>query len=90
MGNPDGFDFWAEHGNGRAGIGETLRLSGKAHLRATLPSTAEIVIVHNGKVIQESKNSVLDITIDKPGIYRLEAWHGKHGWIFSNHIRVVS
>jgi hypothetical protein len=26
----------------------------------------------------------------EPGIYRVEAYKGKKGWIFSNHIRVVS
>jgi hypothetical protein len=87
-GDPDGFDFWADGDNTRAGIGESLPLTKSVRLRALLPARAEIVVVHNGEVIHRKTGRVLDLAVTKPGVYRLEAWRGTRGWIFSNHIRV--
>ncbi len=86
-GDVDGFDLWAESGNARAGIGGSIRLTSPTYLRASLPQSATIVVVMNGTIIHEKSGRTLDLPITEPGVYRIEAWRGKRGWIFTNHIR---
>lgn len=88
-GNTDGFDFWAENQNTRAGMGESIPLTSSTRLRAKLPASARTVVVRNGTTIHEHSGRTLDLPITEPGVYRLEAWRGKRGWIFTNHIRVT-
>ena len=87
-GNPDGFDFWAESGSGRAGIGQSIHLRANLRLHAILPARAKMIVVHDGDPVHEQSGRALNLSVAKPGVYRLEVWRGKRGWIFSNHIRV--
>ena len=87
-GDADGFDFWAESPNGRAGIGESIQLSTDMRLHAILPAKAQMRLVQNGRTITEIIGRDFSLPIVTPGVYRLEAWRGDRGWIFSNHITV--
>jgi hypothetical protein len=87
-GDADGFDFWAHSDNARAGIGESIRLTPDLRLYAILPVRAKIVVVHNGETVHEVSGRELNMPVSQPGVYRIEAWRGSRGWIFSNHIRV--
>ncbi len=89
-GDASKFDFYLQNESETAGIGQELTLGEKNRLYVTLPKTATVKIVHNGNKIIETNTDKLNCEIYEPGIYRVEAWKGKRGWIFTNHIRVVS
>jgi len=57
-------------------------------MRIELPARARIRLVHDGCTTVENEGQELIHRLDAPGIYRVEAWKGRRGWIFSNHIRV--
>lgn len=89
-GDAKGFRFYAEH-KGRSYItGDTIFIGedGKVLLKALLPKTAEIRLVHNGKYISKKDSMDASWYVNSPGIYRVECWIEDKGWIFSNHIRV--
>jgi hypothetical protein len=69
---------------GRIKLGDDIRAS------VSIPIAGRIRLIHNGKLISEKKGKSFEQTIAQPGIYRVEVYRGKKGWIFSNHIRVVS
>jgi hypothetical protein len=88
-----GFRF-TYHGGETAGLmGDEVYLRGGVTLQAYLPSSAEIHLLKNGKVVQISKKSqALTFIAKEPGIYRVEVYRNylgrKRGWIFSNPIYV--
>ena len=88
-GDTTGFDFWAENKNARAGMGESIALASQTVFRAQLPQSARVVIVKDGSTVFEKSGRGIEFPITEPGVYRLEAWRGKRGWIFTNHIRVT-
>lgn len=53
-----------------------------------LPLNGRIRLILNGKAIYEAVTRKLDYKLERPGIYRVEVFRGRKGWIFSNHIRV--
>jgi hypothetical protein len=88
-GEARGFLFYAEGKKGIARIGEEIRLEDVASLIAKTPSKAEIRLIHNGNLIHKTKGKELIYYPKKKGIYRIEAFKGDKGWIFSNHIRIA-
>ncbi len=87
-GDAEGFEYWIENEEGRAVSGQSLSLSSDTRLKVELPSRAELRVIHNGEQILRSETKRLEYCVQRPGIYRVEAFKGKRGWIFSNHIRV--
>lgn len=88
-GNADTFEFYAQNGSEKVISGGTLSSSENGKLITKLPSKAVIKLVHNGKYILETSAEYLEYTNLQSGLYRVEAWKGQRGWIYSNHIRVV-
>ncbi len=88
-GNADNFEFYAKNSSEKVITGGTLTKTDNAVLVAKLPSKATIKLVHNGKYILETITDSFEYRDLQSGIYRIEAWKGKRGWIFSNHIRVT-
>ncbi|RKX26832.1 MAG: histidinol-phosphatase [Candidatus Zixiibacteriota bacterium] len=84
----DRFTFYAEDDSHKVTCGGELPSHGNVQLVAKLPSRARLKLIHNGKVILESNTDSLTYAVQSPGIYRVEAWKGHRGWIFSNHIRI--
>ncbi len=72
-----------------AAIGGSLRLDGQTKAQVKTPLVGRIRLIANGKLIAENKGKLLERDITRPGIYRVEVYRGKKGWIFSNHIRVL-
>ncbi len=87
-GNADNFEFYAKNDTEKVIIGGTLTNKENAVLTAKIPSKATIKLIHNGKYILETITDYFEYSDIQSGIYRIEAWKGKRGWIFSNHIRV--
>jgi len=93
-GSSRGFRFWAERQGGKEFLGSNISLNGnRAVLKAALPRRAQVEIVRSGEgvVFSDSVREV-ELPIEKPGAYRLQAWRKFHcrncGWIFSNPIYV--
>jgi hypothetical protein len=75
-----------EYGNGRVacpGMPEE-EISLPASLRVRLPRRAEIRCFKNGTCVDSRNGSAADFGVSSKGLYRIEAWLGKHAWIYSN------
>ena len=87
-GNPKGFEFSVNNSTVRVMAGETIDLDNQTKLIVSLPKAGTIKIVGNGQLLAETKAENMEYTVTRPGVYRVEVWRKKRGWIFSNHIRV--
>jgi len=87
-GDAEEFEFVASNGNETVSCGGTLDMGESVTLSVKLPSRADLRLIHNGKPVVRVETDNLDYHVVAPGIYRVEAWKKKRGWIFSNHIRV--
>ncbi len=88
-GDAKGFRFFAETEKGVFGQGATVTDVDKLMLNVLLPEEAEIGLVRNGKRILSKTATSLRTKIEEKGVYRVEVFKGRYGWIFSNHIRFV-
>lgn len=89
-----GFRFTVENDNTVFSMGETAEIEQGATVRVTLPTPANIRLVHNGKTIaQQSNSDRLTCVISEPGYYRVECTlffiNKIRGWIYSNPINVI-
>ena len=68
------------------------RMSGTARpaLRVTLPATAEIRFIANGRAVAGRHASRAEYRPVEPGPHRVEVRHAGRPWIFSNHVHVTS
>lgn len=89
-----GFVYFAEAGNDRAVMGETLPFGTGARLRAASPQTCRFSVVRNGEIVHRAEGTELDWTPESPGRYRLEAELEILGewvpWIYSNPLELTS
>jgi len=53
-------------------------------LSAKFPKKARIVLLRNGVVAEEFIGKSVEWPITEPGVYRVEAYKGRHAWIYSN------
>jgi hypothetical protein len=77
-----GFSFWASDGlvmGGEAAFAEQT-------LHVRLPRPAEIRLLRDGALIAAVHGASLTGPAQGPGVYRVEAWLGRHAWIVSNPI----
>jgi hypothetical protein len=88
-GKADDFEFFGENSTEKAPSGGYLSTVEGSHLYVRLPERATVKLVQNGQKILQTVTDVVEYKVVQPGIYRVEAWKGKRGWIFSNHIRVA-
>lgn len=71
-------------------VGGTLKLDDKTSAKVSVPAKSKIRIIHNGNQISEAQSKEIEFNLSEAGIYRIEVYRGRKGWIFSNHIRVIS
>jgi hypothetical protein len=55
-----------------------------ACIRVRLPRRAEIRCIKNGSCVDIRKGAGADFDVSSKGLYRIEAWIGRHAWIYSN------
>jgi hypothetical protein len=88
--NSRGFHFSITHNNKEHFMGDSFIVLNRAELSVAVPKTALIRIIKNGHLICEEIKKDLLLTIDEPGLYRVEAFIKTYGkfrpWIFSNPI----
>jgi len=87
-GRAEEFRFAIESESGSAGVGGEIGLDETTKAVVSIPLTGRIRLIGNGRLITEYKGKSFECMIGKPGVYRVEVYRGKKGWIFSNHIRV--
>ncbi len=87
-GNADKSQFTLTDGVNTVTCGGSVKYGDHVTLSVNLPSRATVKIVHNGETILTTKTNMLDYRVQQSGIYRVEAWKGRRGWVFSNHFRV--
>jgi hypothetical protein len=87
-GDANEFSFQATLGSKTAVCGDVLSDHEGARLEIKLPSRATIKLIGNGQELVRATTDRLEYSVGQPGLYRVEAWKGRRGWIFSNHIRV--
>jgi hypothetical protein len=93
MCDPTGFRFDLSSGTGKSAImGDEAPLSPDARLKAQFPVPCKIRLMEGGRVVNERTGDRLDVAVDAPGVYRVEAWLTLDGedrpWIYSNPIYV--
>ncbi len=87
-GEADDFEFFVQAGAQKAVCGGQIKNGTNARLVVKTPARATLKLIHNGHKILETVSDSIEYRDLQSGIYRVEAWKGKRGWIFSNHIRV--
>jgi hypothetical protein len=88
-GEADMFEFYGTSDSGRVVTGGTIGLDESTHLLVKLPERARMKIIGNGEKVLDVVTDSVEYKVPAAGTYRVEAWKGDKGWIFSNHIRVV-
>jgi len=84
-----GFRFFAEAGKKKYLMGQTVEYQGKIKLNVLVPlQNAEICLIHNGELVATEEGTGAKFIVTEPGVYRVEVYHNKKAWIFSNHIRI--
>jgi hypothetical protein len=90
QGDAKGFSFSAHCDDQSAGMGEEISSSRPVLFKVNTPQKCKIRLLNNGGLVKEGTGKILEHSTTDPGNYRVEAYKGKKGWIFSNHIRVVT
>lgn len=85
-----GARFWAERRDGT-----TVPMGGESHagpavLRVLLPGQAAVRLVRDGRAIREAHAAHLDLDVEQPGVYRVEARIDGRLWLLSNPIHLRS
>lgn len=83
------FHFEICSGDQSALCGGEVRLDPTTRAIVRLPLKGKIRLIATGQLSEESEGLSAEFKINKPGIYRVEVYRGRKGWIFSNHIRVL-
>jgi hypothetical protein len=89
-GDARGFSFHAESKAQLAAVGDSISSSERISFFVRTPRKCRIRLLCDGEIIKEEKGMGLEGSTDQPGNYRAEAYRGRKGWIFSNHIRVLA
>ncbi len=89
LGQARGFGFVAKNSEGQATMGESLVWRPNTVFEVHLPKAANLLLIHNGKPMDEKSGSDVTFEAGKPGVYRVEVKLNHRPWIYSNHIRLT-
>jgi hypothetical protein len=89
-GDAEDFRFIVRNGDETVTCGGEVRFDNDTILQVQLPSRATVRIVRDGRIVLEADGDRIEQRVDSPGLYRVEAWKKRRGWIFSNHIRIIA
>jgi hypothetical protein len=84
------FGFTIESGDRRVTMGGEVSLGPKTRAIVSLPIIGRIRLIVDGRPAAEETGRQREFPITSPGVYRVEVYRGRKGWIFSNHIRVAA
>ena len=86
IGDGRGFRFWAETSNDVFPMGSRIREGRDVCLFALAPLEGTIRLMCDGRVIQIQKGRSLEYQARGKGVYRIEIFRKRRGWIYSNPI----
>jgi hypothetical protein len=81
-----GTRIFLEYGGGRVacpGMSDE-EIAPPGVIRVRLPKAANVRLIRNGSCRENRNGSSADFEVRDKGLYRIEAWLGKHAWIYSN------
>jgi hypothetical protein len=84
VGDARGFRFWGESNTDRIEMGDRIQMRDTVRFYAKTPLTAAIRLVRDGREVERTSGRTLDYEADTPGVYRIEVFRMKRGWIYSN------
>jgi hypothetical protein len=83
-----GARLWAERGDGATIAMGGEAPAGRTRLRAQLPAAADILLVRDGAPLHTARGDALDLEVERPGVYRIEARIDARLWLLSNPIHL--
>jgi hypothetical protein len=86
----DGARLWAEIDDGTTVPMGAERTKGRAVLRLRLPRAAHITVLRDGAPVHERQDARVDLDVERPGAYRVEARIGTRLWLLSNPVHLRS
>jgi hypothetical protein len=89
LGDARGFQFNAYRNDQIYPMGS--RIHGKESVRffVRIPDKANIRLLKNGTIVRQHKQLEMEYSADDPGVYRVEVFRKRRGWIYSNPIVVT-
>ena len=84
----EGARFWLERADGGTVAMGAETPAGPSVLRLRLPGPSKVKVLRNGHPIHETHSPELDLAIDDPGAYRVEARIDGRLWLLSNPIHL--
>jgi len=87
-----GSRLWVERADGQIIHLGGEALAGPAQLRVRLPRTAEIKVIRDGACLHRAHGATVDLALEHPGVYRVEARIDDRLWLLSNpiHLRAIA
>lgn len=89
VGDARGFQFWIDALGNRHEMGERIQLNSSFDVHVKAPLPGKIRLLCDGKVILRKVGDALEYTAHMPGVYRVEIYRKRRGWIYSNPIVVL-
>jgi len=86
LGDARGFRFSGRSDRGLLPMGSRLPFLGPVDFDVQAPLSGQIRLLRDGQTIAEEKGSTLTHTVDAPGVYRVEMYRQRRGWIYTNPI----
>lgn len=86
MGDGRGFRFWVEQGGTERFMGSRIRVKKACRFRVRSPLEGDVRLLRDGKMIHRSVSEGLEYTTELPGVYRVEIFRKRRGWVYSNPI----
>ena len=86
LGDGRGFRFRATDGTNRFEMGSRIKKAGEIRFEVQIPMKAAIRLLCDGKVADQEQGQDLKFQSHKPGVYRVEVFRKRRGWIYSNPI----
>jgi len=88
-GDGKGFRFWAERNGQEFPMGSRIHNVGKFLFKVESPLNGDIRLLRDGQIVKRLKGKMLTYEAEGKGVYRVEIFRKKRGWIYSNPIVVV-
>jgi hypothetical protein len=83
-----GARFWAERGGDAPIAMGDEGPAGPVVLRAELPRVADVKVICDGSALRELHSARVELHVDRPGVYRLEARIDGRFWLLSNPVHL--
>ena len=88
-GDGRGFRFWAERNGKQLVLGSRVRKKGEITFHVQAPLLGNIRFICDGREVKNLNGDTLTYKSDRPGVYRVEIFRNKRGWIYSNPIVIT-